>query len=120
MRLYRLFIRRFAVPVDGWRRVKLLEILGGFLPVEDPRHLAALRHSRRENGKSVRRGDFQERHQSPAEESEVTEIHPLASELPVLVEGPRGEAGAELCIHSAASGSSAKCAQLREDRRRKS
>lgn len=125
MRLDGVFGCCFIVSVDGRRRVKLLEIFRRLLSIKDHRHLAALRSSWRENRKSLKTGDFTNKRKSPAETREVREIHPpvLRSE-PELRPGGRGwrgvgkggttgKAGAELCIHCAASGCSAKCAQLR-------
>ena len=75
--------------------------------MKNPRHLAALR---RENSKSLKTGDFPDKQQSPAEKSQVIEIHPLVLNQSCGrgERGTTGKAGAELCIHSAASGGSAR------------
>lgn len=120
MRLNQVFRRCFTASVDGRRRVKLLEIFGSFLSVKNPRHLAALRRSGRENSESVETGGFGDKHKSGAEKSEAIAIHPLVSSWCQSLScgrvgwgGGRTAGKAELCIHRAASGRSAKCARLR-------
>lgn len=88
------------------------------MSINDPRHLAALWGRSRGNGESVRAGDPPNKQQSPAEGSDVIEIHPPVSSRVRAVAGERWRGPrAEPELNSASSpqqvATPRKCAQIR-------